>query len=66
MQDNQQRTAYISKIKTDDNLAKFWKNKQNSEKFVSATSKIHPVNVSETSGGTSGIHERVADSLQSF
>ena len=36
------------------------------EKFESETSKLQPVNLSETSRDTAGVHQRVADSLQSF
>ena len=55
----------LQKIKTDDNQAKFWENKQNSEKFDSETSELQPVNLSETSNAAS-VHQRVTDSLQSF
>ena len=41
----------------------FGKNKQNSEKSDSKTSKLHPVNLSETSRDTASVHQRVADSL---
>ena len=36
------------------------------EKFESETSKLQPVNLSETSRDAAGVHEKVADSLQSF
>ena len=39
---------------------------QNSEKFDSETSKLQPLNLSETSGDTAGVHQRAADSLQRF
>ena len=39
---------------------------QNSEKFDSETSKPQPVDLSETSRDTAGIHQKEADSLQSF
>ena len=42
------------------------KKKQNSEKFNSKTLKLQPVNLSETSGDTVSVHQRVADSPQSF
>ena len=53
-------------IKLDGNRAKFWENKQKSETFDSETSKLQPVNLSETSQDTACVHQRVADSLQSF
>ena len=34
------------------NRPNFWENKQNSEKFDNETSKLQPVNLSETSGDT--------------
>ena len=43
-----------------------WEKKQNSEKFDSETSKLQPVNLSETSGDTAGVHQRSADSLKSI
>ena len=39
---------------------------QNSEKFDSKTSKPQPVNLSELSRHPACVHQRVADSLQSF
>ena len=36
------------------------------EKFDSETSKLQPVNLSEKSGDTAGVHQRAADSSQSF
>ena len=39
---------------------------QNSEKFDSKTSKLQPVNLSEMSRDTASVHQRAADSLQSF
>ena len=39
---------------------------QNSEKFDSETSKLQPVNLSEASGDTPGIQQKVADSLKSL
>ena len=39
---------------------------QNSEKFDSETLKLQLVNQSETSRHTAGVHQRAADSLQSF
>ena len=39
---------------------------QNSERFDSKTSNLQPVNPSETSRDTAGVHQRAADSLQSF
>ena len=56
----------LKNIKTDDNQAKFWENKQNSEKYDSETSKLQPVNLSETSWDTAGVHHRATDSSQSF
>ena len=44
----------------------FENNKYNSENFDSETSKLEPVNLAETSRHTAGVHQRVADSLQSF
>ena len=41
-------------------------NKQNSKKFDSETSKLQPVNLSETSRDTASAHQRAADPLQSF
>ena len=38
----------------------------NFEKFDSETSKLQSVNLSETPGDTAGVHQRAADSLQSF
>ena len=38
----------------------------NSEKFDSETSKLQLVNLSEMSRDTAGVHQREADSLQSF
>ena len=64
MEDSHEKTTY--KIKPDDNRAKFWENKQNSEKFDSETSELQPVNLSEMSGDTSGVHQWMADSLQRF
>ena len=52
----------LQKTKSDYNRAKFWKNKQNSEKFDSETSKLQSVNLSETSGDIAGIHQRATDS----
>ena len=49
-----------------DNQAKFWENKQNSETFDSETSKLQPVNPSETSRHTAGVNQRAADSVQGF
>ena len=40
--------------------------KINSEKFDSETSKLQPVNILETSRDTAGVHQRAADSSQSF
>ena len=51
------------KIKPDYNWAKFWENKQNSEKFDSETS---PVNLPQTSSDTAGVLQRAADCLQSL
>ena len=62
MRFSHQRIAY-KRIKTDDNRAKFSENKQNSEKFDSETSKLQPVNLSETSRHTAGVHQRAADIL---
>ena len=42
---------------------------QNFEKIsktVKSTTKLQPVNLSETSRATAGVHQRAADSLQSF
>ena len=44
----------LLKINTDD--------KQNSEKLDSETSKLQPVNLTDTAG----VHQRAADSLQGF
>ena len=55
----------LEKIKIDDNRAKLRENKQNSEKCDSEISKLQPVNLSETSDDTVGVHQRAADSLQS-
>ena len=41
----------------------FEKKKRNSEKVDSETSKLQPVNLSETSRDTAGVHQRVADFL---
>ena len=41
----------------------FEKKKQNSENFDSETSKFPPVNLSDTSGDTTSVHQRAADSL---
>ena len=54
----------FSKIKTDDNRARFSRNQQNSEKFDSETSKLYPVNLSEKRRDTVGVHQRAADSWQ--
>ena len=48
-------------MKTNCNLAKFRENKQSSE-----TSKLQPVNLSETSGGTAGVHQTATDPLKCF
>ena len=53
-------------LKADDYRAKFWEYKQNGEKFDSETSKLQPVNLSETSRDTAGVHQRAADLLQSL
>ena len=58
-----QRIAYK---RSDDDRAKFLEYKQNSKKFDSETSKLQPVNISETSRDTDGVHQRAANSLQSF
>ena len=55
----------LYKIKTDDNRAKFLENKQNCENFDNETSKLQPVNLSETSILTAFLHQRAANSLQS-
>ena len=62
MQDSHQKVAYkrYNPIITGRN---FEKNKQNSEKFDSETSKLQPVNLSETSRDTAGVHKRAADSF---
>ena len=39
---------------------------RNSGKFDSEISKLQPVNLSEASRDTAGVHQKVADSLQSF
>ena len=52
------------KIKTNDNLARFSRNSQNSEKFDSETSKLCPVNLSEKRRDIVGVHQNAADSLQ--
>ena len=52
------------KIKANDNLARFSRNPQNSEKFDSETLKLKPVNLSEKCRDTVGVHQRAADSLQ--
>ena len=52
------------KIKIDDNLARFSRNQQNSEKFDSETWKLQPVNLTEKCGGIVGVHQRAADSVQ--
>ena len=39
---------------------------QNSEKFACETSNLQPLNLSETSKDTAGVHQRAADSLLSF
>ena len=54
------------KIKTDDIRGKLRENEQKSEKFDSETSKLQPVNLSETPRDTARVHQRVADSLQRF
>ena len=54
----------FSKIKTNDNRARFSRNPQNSEKFDSETSKCWPVNLSEKRRDIVGVHQRAADSLQ--
>ena len=66
MQDNHQKITYERQkpIIIELNFEK--ENKQNSEKFDGKTSKLQPVNLSETSGDTAGVHERATDSLQSF
>ena len=56
----------LQKIKPDGNRGKFRENLQNSETINSETSKLQPVNLSETSGDTVGVPQRVADSLQNF
>ena len=43
-----------------------FENKQNSEKFDSKTSKLQPVNLSETSRDAAGVRQKVAYSLQRF
>ena len=53
-------------IKTDNNWAKFWESKQNIEKSDCETSKLQPVNLSETPRDTGSVNQRVADPLQSF
>ena len=53
-------------MKTDYNRAKFWENKQNSEKFHSETMELQPINLSETSRDTAGVHQRADDSSQSL
>ena len=40
--------------------------KKFSEKFNSETLKLQPVNLSETSRDTTGVHQRAAGSLQKF
>ena len=52
------------KIKTDDNRARFWRNRQNGEKFDSETWKLQPVNLSEKRRDIVSVHQRAADSLQ--
>ena len=54
----------FSKIKIDDNRARFLRNQQNSEKFDSEIQKLQPANLIEKRGDIVGIHQRTANSLQ--
>ena len=53
----------LLKIKADDNRARFSRNRQNSEKFHSKTSKLQHVNLSEKRRDIVGEHQRVANTL---
>ena len=54
----------FSKIKIDDNRARFSRNQQNSEKFDSETEKLQPVNLTEKRRDIVGVHQSAAHSLQ--
>ena len=54
----------FSKIKTDDNRARFSRNQQNSEKFDCETSKLWLVHLSEKRRYIVGVQQWAADSLQ--
>ena len=54
----------FSKIKTNDNRARFLRNPQNSEKFDSETLELLAVNLSEKRRDIVSVHQRAADSLQ--
>ena len=53
---NARQSPEGSSIKDDYHRGKFSGNKRNSENFDSQTSKLQPVNLSETSRDTAGIH----------
>ena len=61
----QSREDNLLKIKAYYIRAKFCENKQ-SEKFDSETSKLQPVNLSETFRNIMGVHQRAADFVQSL
>ena len=54
----------FSKIKTNDNRARFSRNPQNSEKLDSETLELQAVNLSVKRRDIVGVHQRAADSLQ--
>ena len=54
----------FSKIKPNDNRARFSRNPQNSEKLDSETLELQAVNLSAKRRDIVGVHQRAADSLQ--